>query len=37
MTDINAMLGDEADKLLSHVSKSVPKNGYMYPGQTLLI
>ncbi|MEE8151013.1 MAG: class I fructose-bisphosphate aldolase [Nitrosomonadaceae bacterium] len=32
MTDITAMLGDEADKLLSHVCKSVPKNGLHVPG-----
>jgi class I fructose-bisphosphate aldolase len=32
MTDISAMLGDEADKLLNHVCKGVPKNGLHVPG-----
>lgn len=32
MTDISAMLGDEADKLLNHVCKGVPKNSLHVPG-----
>lgn len=32
MTDISAMLGDEADKLLNHVCKGVPKNSIHVPG-----
>lgn len=32
MTDISAMLGDEADKLLNHVCKGVPKNNLHVPG-----
>ncbi len=32
MTDISAMLGDEADKLLNHVCKGIPKDGLHVPG-----
>ena len=32
MTDITAMLGDEADKLLNHVCRGIPKDGLHVPG-----
>ena len=32
MTDISAMLGDEADKLLNHVCQGIPKDGLHVPG-----
>ncbi len=32
MTEICAMLGDEADKLLGHVCKGIPKDGLHVPG-----
>ena len=32
MTDITSMLGGEADKLLGHVCKGIPKAGLYIPG-----
>ena len=32
MTDISAMLGEEADKLLNHVCQGIPKDGLHVPG-----